>query len=43
MHTPLKQDALLLNAGKGNAAATALLTYLQGERARAIMRAYGYL
>jgi len=43
MHTSLKQDALLLNAGKGNAAATALLTYLQGERARAIMRAYGYL
>ena len=43
MHTPLKQDAVLLNAGKGNAAATALLTYLQGERARAIMRAYGYL
>jgi len=43
MHTPLKQDAVLLNAGKGNAAAQALLTYLQGERAKAIMRAYGYL
>ena len=43
MHTPLAQDAVLLNAGKGNAAATALLTYLQSERARSIMRAYGYL
>jgi len=43
MHTPLTQDAVLLNAGKGNAAASALLTYLQGERAKAIMRAYGYL
>jgi len=43
MHTPLKQDAVLLNAGKGNAAAQALLTYLQVERANAIMRAYGYL
>ena len=43
MHTPLKQDAVLLHAGKGNAAATALLLYLQGERAMAIVRAYGYL
>ena len=42
MHTPLKQDAVLLNAGKGSAAATALLTYLQGDKAKAIIKSYGY-
>ena len=42
MHTPLKQDAVLLNAGKDNAAAQALLKYLQGDKAKAIIRQYGY-
>jgi molybdate transport system substrate-binding protein len=42
MHTPLKQDAVLLNVGKDNAAAHALLKYLQGEKAKTIIRQYGY-
>ena len=42
MHTPLKQDAVLLNAGKDNAAAHALLKYLQGDTAKTIIRTYGY-
>ena len=42
MHTPLKQDAVLLNAGKDNAAAHALLKYLQGDTAKAIITRYGY-
>lgn len=42
MHTPLKQDAVLLNAGKDNAAAHALLKYLQGETAKTIIQSYGY-
>lgn len=42
LHTPIRQDALLLNPGKGNAAATALLDYLRGAKARAIISAYGY-
>lgn len=42
MHTALKQDAVLLNAGKDNAAAHALLTYLQGDRAKTIIRQHGY-
>ena len=41
-HTPIQQDAVLLKTGKDNAAATALMTYLQGDKARAIIRAYGY-
>jgi molybdate transport system substrate-binding protein len=43
MHTPLKQDAVLLNAGKDNAAAVALLKYLQADKAIAIVRSYGYV
>ena len=42
LHTPLKQDAVLLNAGKDNAAAHALLKYLQGDIAKAIITRYGY-
>jgi molybdate transport system substrate-binding protein len=42
LHTPLKQDAVLLNAGKDNAAAHALLKYLQGDTAKAIITRYGY-
>ena len=41
-HTPIQQDAVLLNTGKDNAAATALMRYLQGDKARTIIRAYGY-
>lgn len=42
LHTPLKQEAVLLNAGKDNAAANALLKYLQGDTAKAIITRYGY-
>ena len=42
LHTPLKQDVVLLNAGKDNAAAQALLKYLQGDTAKAIITRYGY-
>ena len=41
-HSPIRQDAILLNKGKDNAAATALLQYLRGDKARAIIKAYGY-
>lgn len=42
LHTPIRQDALILTSGKGNAAASALLDYLKTNKARAIIRAYGY-
>ncbi|MBA2674367.1 molybdate ABC transporter substrate-binding protein [Ramlibacter sp.] len=42
LHAPLRQDAVLLAAGRGNPAATALLAYLRGDAARAVMRGYGY-
>jgi len=42
LHRPIRQDALLLTQGKDNPAAAALLRYLQGDKARAIIRAHGY-
>jgi molybdate transport system substrate-binding protein len=42
LHAPLRQDAVLLASGKDNPAALALLAYLRGERARAIIRSFGY-
>ncbi|MBA2963997.1 MULTISPECIES: molybdate ABC transporter substrate-binding protein [Ramlibacter] len=42
LHEPLKQDAVLLARGQGNPAAIALLAYLRGSEARAIIRAHGY-
>lgn len=42
LHTPIRQDAVILTSGKGNAAADALVKYLQTDKARAIIRSYGY-
>jgi molybdate transport system substrate-binding protein len=42
LHTPIRQDAVILAAGKGNAAASALMAYLKGEKAKAVIRTYGY-
>ncbi len=43
LYEPIRQDAVLLTAGQGNAAAQALLQYLRSDSARQLMRAYGYL
>lgn len=42
LYSPIRQDAILLNKGRNNAAATALLAYLRSEKARNIIRSYGY-
>lgn len=42
MHAPIKQDAVLLSAGKDSPAAAALLKYLQGDKAKAVIRSFGY-
>ena len=41
-HAPIKQDAVLLSAGKDSPAAAALLKYLQGDKAKAVIRSFGY-
>lgn len=42
MHKPIRQDAVLLASGHRNAAAAALLRFLRGPDAAAIIRSYGY-
>lgn len=42
LHAPIRQDAVLLASGRENPAAAALLAYLRSEKARAVIRAYGY-
>ncbi|WP_124949189.1 molybdate ABC transporter substrate-binding protein [Sulfuriferula thiophila] len=42
MHSPIRQDALLLINGKDNPAAAALLKYLKSDKAKAVIKAYGY-
>ena len=42
LHTPIRQDAVILTAGKGNVAAEALMKYLKSDKAKAIIKAYGY-
>lgn len=42
LYQPIRQDAVLLDQGTDNPAALALLIYLKGERATAIINSYGY-
>jgi len=42
MHQPIRQDAVILAGGKGNAAAEALMKYLRGAKATALIKSYGY-
>lgn len=42
LYEPIKQDAVILNKGKDNAAAKALVEYLKGPKAAQIIKSYGY-
>ncbi|AKH19224.1 molybdate ABC transporter substrate-binding protein [Sedimenticola thiotaurini] len=42
LYTPIRQDAVLLNRGKDNPAAPALIDYLKSDAARAVIQRYGY-
>jgi len=42
LHTPIRQDAVLLKAGADNPAATALVEFLKSDAALAIIEGYGY-
>ena len=42
LYSPIRQDAVILERGKGNPAAVALMKYLKGDKARAIIETYGY-
>jgi molybdate transport system substrate-binding protein len=42
LHEPIRQDAVLLTAGRDNPAAQALLDYLKSEKSKAVIRSFGY-
>ena len=42
LHQPIRQDAVLLGNGKGKPAAEALLKYLGGDKAKAVIQSFGY-
>lgn len=42
MYGEIRQDAVLLKSGEDNAAARALLDYIKGADARAVIQSYGY-
>lgn len=41
-HEPIHQDAAMLAKGKDNPAASALLAYLKGDKAKAVIKSFGY-
>jgi len=42
LHDSIRQDAVILNKGKDSAAAKALVEYLKGPKAAAVIKSYGY-
>lgn len=42
LHSPIRQNAVILKQGKDNEAALALLAYLKTSKARDIIKSYGY-
>ena len=42
LYDPIRQDAVILVKGKDNPAAAALMTYLKGDKAKAVIRSFGY-
>ena len=42
MYSPIRQDAVILSKGANKAAVTAFISYLKGDKAKAVIRSYGY-
>jgi molybdate transport system substrate-binding protein len=42
LYTPIRQDAVVLPPGKGKAAVDALMKFLKGDKAKAIIKSFGY-
>jgi molybdate transport system substrate-binding protein len=42
LHSPIRQDTILLTKGRDAPAAAALMRFLHSERARALIRSFGY-
>jgi molybdate transport system substrate-binding protein len=42
LHQPIRQDAVALDKGKGKPAAEAWLKFLKGDKAKAVIKSFGY-
>lgn len=42
LYTPIRQDAVVLDKGKGKPAAEALMKYLKSDKAKAVITSFGY-
>lgn len=42
LYTPIRQDAVILEKGKGKPAAEALMKYLKSDKAKAVIASFGY-
>lgn len=42
LYQPIRQDAVILEKGRGKPAAAALMKYLKGDKAKAIIKSFGY-
>ena len=42
LHQPIRQDAVLLDKGRGKAAAEAWLKFLRSDKAKAVIKSFGY-
>ncbi len=42
LYSPIRQDAVILKKGKGKPATEALLKYLKSDKARVVIRSFGY-
>ena len=42
LYSLIGQDAVILEKGKSNVAAAALMKYLKSDKAKAVIRSYGY-
>ncbi len=42
LHSPIRQDAVMLTTAKNNPAATAFMSYLKSAKAKAVIKYYGY-
>ena len=42
LYAPIRQDAVVLAKGRNNPAAAALVKYLKTDKARTIIKSYGY-
>ena len=42
LYSPIRQDAVILTPGKGKAAVEALMKFLKGDKAKAIIKSFGY-